>query len=147
MRFLFYGLFKLKIWKFVVSNYQTWKKNKFYNKVWCLHRRKQTSNTEKISILLKKKFFKVRCLVRAYVLFRNFPKKVWHGTVWYSLVLVTTTIRENHCSTIYLFLYSISQRFILFKILKLYFLNVLKYSNKFWKWYISIFILIILINL
>jgi len=39
------------------SSYQTiitWKKMKFYNKVWCLHRRKQTSNTEKTLNSLEK---------------------------------------------------------------------------------------------
>jgi len=47
---------------------------------------------------------KVRCLVRAYVL-GNFAKKVRYclvlfGIVWYCLVLVPTTIRENHCTVI-----------------------------------------------
>ena len=28
----------------------------------------------------------------------NFPKKARYGTFWYCLVLVTTTIRENHSS-------------------------------------------------
>jgi hypothetical protein len=48
------------------------------------------------------------CLMFVYVDANSFPKKVrygtvWYcsvlfGTVWYCLELVTTTIRENHCS-------------------------------------------------
>ncbi len=40
----------LKIRRIKLSNLE---KNKFYNKVWRLYRRKQTSNTEKTLILLK----------------------------------------------------------------------------------------------
>jgi len=85
--------------QFAASNYQTWKKIKFYNKVWCLYRRKQTSNTEKTLILLKKNIMFYKFDTIKFI--KNFRKySVWYcvwkmtvfqkkygmvlfGTVWY----------------------------------------------------------------
>ncbi len=93
---------RLKFASFTVSNLE-----KFYNKVWCLHRRRPTTNIEKISILLKKIYF-FKSLILSSILkiskntvFDTLFEKWQFSTVCYCLVLFVTCDGNNSRESLY----------------------------------------------